>query len=260
LERAIFHEQQQRLEPPLFCDSRRLCPKLRKRCTASGRRDLYRRALAYTKNDAHADDLVQETLLKAYKAFDKLRLETHLRAWLLCIMRNTWINNYRADLRRPVETLVGDIADGQLDSVVPHGSGHVLSAEHQALRHMLDPELAAALLTLSEDMRETVYYVAVLGMKCREEAELMGVPAGTPYREYTASGPTCAGHWAWMRATLTAATRPRTPEPLYETSQKERHELPNSGRKSAARLGTRVAEDPGWRAGIRWHLRSFERG
>jgi RNA polymerase sigma-70 factor (ECF subfamily) len=39
--------------------------------------------------------------------------------------------------------------------------------------------LAAALLTLSEDMRETVYYVAVLGMKCREEAELMGVPAGT---------------------------------------------------------------------------------
>ena len=75
--------------------------------------DLYRRALAYTKNDAHADDLVQETLLKAYKAFDKLRLETHLRAWLLCIMRNTWINNYRADLRRPVETLVGDIADGQ---------------------------------------------------------------------------------------------------------------------------------------------------
>ncbi len=141
--------------------------------------DLYRRALAYTKNDAHADDLVQETLLKAYKAFDKLRLETHLRAWLLCIMRNTWINNYRADLRRPVETLVGDIADGQLDSVVPHGSGHVLSAEHQALRHMLDPELAAALLTLSEDMRETVYYVAVLGMKCREEAELMGVPAGT---------------------------------------------------------------------------------
>jgi len=126
-----------------------------------------------------ADDLVQETLLKAYKAFDKLRLETHLRAWLLCIMRNTWINNYRADLRRPVETLVGDIADGQLDSVVPHDSGHVLSAEHQALRHMLDPELAAALLTLSEDMRETVYYVAVLGMKCREEAELMGVPAGT---------------------------------------------------------------------------------
>ena len=116
--------------------------------------DLYRRALAYTKNDAHADDLVQETLLKAYKAFDKLRLETHLRASLLCIMRNTWINNHRADLRRPVETLVGDIADGQLDSVVPHGSGHVLSAEHQALRHMLDPELAAALLTLSEDMRE----------------------------------------------------------------------------------------------------------
>ena len=137
--------------------------------------DLYRRALAYTKNDAHADDLVQETLLKAYKAFDKLRLETHLRAWLLCIMRNTWINNYRADLRRPVE-LAGSVP---IRLFVPHGSGHVLSAEHQALRHMLDPELAAALLTLSEDMRETVYYVAVLGVKCREEAELMGVPAGT---------------------------------------------------------------------------------
>ena len=86
----------------------------------------------------------------------------------------------QAEVDGAIERIVGErIADGQLDSVVPHGSGHLLSAEHQALRHMLDPELAAALLTLSEDMRETVYYVAVLGMKCGEEAELMGVPAGT---------------------------------------------------------------------------------
>jgi len=69
-----------------------------------------------------AEDLVQETLLKAYTAFDKLRLETHFRAWLLCIMRNTWINNHRADPRRPVKTLVGDIAETRLRGAAPLGT------------------------------------------------------------------------------------------------------------------------------------------
>jgi len=139
--------------------------------------DLHRRAWAYTKNSADAEDLVQETLLKAYKAFGQLRADTQLRAWLMCIMRNTWISNFRAAQRRPDEVLIGDVADGRLDSESSHG--HAVSAEYQALSHVLDPELVSALLALSEDVRETVYYVAIRGMGCREAAEAMGVPEGT---------------------------------------------------------------------------------
>ena len=101
------------------------------------------------------------------------------RAWLLCIMRNTWISNYRTGLRRPAEVLIGDIAGSQLDSAATEGSGHALSAEHQAPRHVLEPDLAEALLALSEDARETVYHIAIRGVGCREAAEAMGVPVGT---------------------------------------------------------------------------------
>ena len=139
--------------------------------------DLHRRACAYTKNSADAEDLVQETLLKAYRAFGRRREDTQLRAWLMCIMRNTWISNFRATQRRPSEVLVGDIADGTLDSESSHR--HAVSAEYQALSHVLDPELVTALRALSADVRETVYYVAIRGMGCREAAEAMGVPEGT---------------------------------------------------------------------------------
>jgi RNA polymerase sigma-70 factor (ECF subfamily) len=141
--------------------------------------DLERRAWGYTKNSADAEDLVQETLLKAYKALARLSGDTQLRAWLMCIMRNTWISNYRTGLRRPAEVLIGDIAGSQLDPAGSRGSGHAVSAEHQALHHVLEPDLAEALLSLSEDARETIYHIAVRGMGCQEAAEAMGVPVGT---------------------------------------------------------------------------------
>ena len=78
--------------------------------------DLRGRARSYTNNDADADDLVQDTLLKAFKAFDELRDESHLWGWLVCIMRNTWISNHRATQRRPAEVLNGEIAEGRLDT------------------------------------------------------------------------------------------------------------------------------------------------
>jgi RNA polymerase sigma-70 factor, ECF subfamily len=141
--------------------------------------DLRWRAWSYTRNAADAEDLVQETLLKAFRAFDRFREDTHLRAWLVSIMRNTWISNHRTSQRRPTEVLSGDIADGLLDAVALPGTAHALSAEHQALRHVLDPELAEALQALSADIRETLYYVAVCGMSGREVAEVMGVPEAT---------------------------------------------------------------------------------
>ncbi|MCX2929852.1 sigma-70 family RNA polymerase sigma factor [Mycobacterium sp. CVI_P3] len=132
--------------------------------------DLYRRAVGYTKNSADAEDLVQDTMMKAFNAFDMLREDTHFLAWLLRIMRNTWISNYRARLRRPAESLVGELDDG---------TECALSAEAQVFRQLLDPDLSAALSALSTEMRETLYWVAVEGMTYREAADIMGVPEGT---------------------------------------------------------------------------------
>jgi RNA polymerase sigma-70 factor, ECF subfamily len=132
--------------------------------------ELYRRALGYTRNAADAEDLVQETLLKAFKAYHKLCGEPHFRAWLLRIMRNTWISDYRSRLHRPVENLVGDVEDG-VDTAI--------SAEGQVFRQQLDPDVSAALGALSNAMRETLYWVAIEGMSYREVADIMGVPEGT---------------------------------------------------------------------------------
>jgi RNA polymerase sigma-70 factor (ECF subfamily) len=141
--------------------------------------DLHRCALAYTRNVSDAEDLVQETMLKAYKAFDRLRDDTHLKAWLLRIMRNAWISKYRADVRRPSELLTADFTDGPLECAGVSGSVGPLSAEDEALRHIVDSNVIEALLELSDDMRETVYHVAIEGMTCREAARIMGVSENT---------------------------------------------------------------------------------
>ena len=141
--------------------------------------DLRSRARSYTKNDADADDLVQETLLKAFKAFDELRDESHPWGWLVCIMRNTWISNHRATQRRPAEVLSGEIAEGRLGARALTEAACAVSAEHHALRHVMNPGLIASLQELSVEIRKTFYYIAVCGMASREASEVMGIPEGT---------------------------------------------------------------------------------
>ena len=141
--------------------------------------DLYRYALSRTKNAADAEDLVQETMLKAFKAYGGVREDTYFKAWALTIMRHTWISNYRATTRRPAEQLIGDVSDEQLPSFSRDASEDMLSAEHHALRDLFDPDMFDALHALPEHMRRTVYYIAIEGMKYREAAAVMGVSEGT---------------------------------------------------------------------------------
>jgi RNA polymerase sigma-70 factor, ECF subfamily len=141
--------------------------------------DLYRYALSHTRNAADAEDLVQETMLKAFKAYGRVREDTYFRAWSLTIMKNTWISNYRASARRPAEHLVGDLSDEQLAPSSRGGAADVPSAEHHALRDLLDSDMFDALHALPEDMRRTIFYVVIEGMKYREVATVMGVSEGT---------------------------------------------------------------------------------
>jgi RNA polymerase sigma-70 factor, ECF subfamily len=132
---------------------------------------LFGGALRLTRDRQDAEDLVQETMLRAYAGFRTFRAGTNLKAWLFRILNNTWINNYRKRQRRPVEVTVEDIADRS-----PTGWR---SAEIEVLESLPDMEIQAALLALPEEFRMVVYYADVEGFSYAEIADIMNTPVGT---------------------------------------------------------------------------------
>ncbi|MCF1693768.1 sigma-70 family RNA polymerase sigma factor [Corynebacterium argentoratense] len=140
---------------------------------------LYGGALRLTRNPADAEDLVQETYIKAFQAFDSFTQGTNLKAWMYRIMTNLYITNYRKAQRRPTQTSAEEITDYQLLSSATHESQGLESAEVEALKKLPTSEISEALNALSEDYRMVVYYADVEGLAYKEIAEIMGVPLGT---------------------------------------------------------------------------------
>ena len=140
---------------------------------------LYGGALRLTRNPADAEDLVQETYIKAFQAFDSFTQGTNLKAWMYRIMTNLYITNYRKAQRRPTQTSAEEITDYQLLSSASHESQGLESAEVEALKKLSTSEISEALNALSEDYRMVVYYADVEGLAYKEIAEIMGVPLGT---------------------------------------------------------------------------------
>lgn len=140
---------------------------------------LYGGALRMTRNPQDAEDLVQETYLKAFNAFDSFKQGTNLKAWLYRIMTNTYINTYRKKQRRPLETSADDITDHQLYTSSSHDSTGLESAEVEALKAMPNTRISQALNELNEDYRMVVYYADVEGLAYKEIAEVMDIPLGT---------------------------------------------------------------------------------
>jgi RNA polymerase sigma-70 factor (ECF subfamily) len=140
---------------------------------------LYGGARRITRNRADAEDLVQDTMLRAYSQFHLYRDGTYLKAWLMRIMHNTWINNYRKARCRPVELLSDEIPDWQHGAWQRHASTGDRSAEVQALERLPEDEIVEALEALPEPLRMAVYYADVVGYRYREIAEIMEIPLGT---------------------------------------------------------------------------------
>lgn len=122
---------------------------------------LYGAALRMTRNPADAEDLVQETYIKAFSAFRSFREGTNLKAWMYRILTNTYINTYRKRQRQPAQYPTDEITDWQLAATAEHSSTGLRSAEVEALDALPDDDIKAALQELPEDFRMAVYYADV---------------------------------------------------------------------------------------------------
>ncbi|MEJ5928409.1 sigma-70 family RNA polymerase sigma factor [Corynebacterium sp. H128] len=140
---------------------------------------LYGGALRLTRNPADAEDLVQETYIKAFKAFEGFKQGTNLKAWLYRIMTNTYINSYRKAQREPSQLPTEEITDYQLYSTSSHQSAGLDSAEVQALKSLPDTDIAEAMNALTDEYRMVVYYADVEGLPYKEVAEILNIPIGT---------------------------------------------------------------------------------
>lgn len=139
---------------------------------------LYGAAMRLTQNNIDAEDLIQETLLNAYRSFASFQQGTYVMAWLSRIMVNTRINQYRKAQRRPVEypsETIDDSAGRRDDRVATRAAR---TTEELALEPLLDSEIGEALRALPDHLRETIHYLAE-GYHYDEIAKLTNVPVGT---------------------------------------------------------------------------------
>ena len=140
---------------------------------------LYRTALRLTHVPADAEDLVQETYLKAFRAADRFEPGTNLKAWLFTILHNTARNRVR-DRRREAVTFDSETVDRAADAPPDVGAARFVDTpETLLLRETLDPDLKAAIEALPEAFRQAVWLRDVEEFSYAEIASMLAIPAGT---------------------------------------------------------------------------------
>lgn len=137
---------------------------------------LFATALRLTRNRADAEDLVQDTLVKAFRFADRFAAGTNLRAWLYTILHNTWRNRLRDAARGPIDV---DSERVEEAAASPGGPTAGDTPERILMRSTLDADLQAALDALPDAFRQAVWLRDVEEFSYAEIAEMLGIPIGT---------------------------------------------------------------------------------
>ncbi len=142
---------------------------------------LYRTALRLTRNTQEAEDLVQETMLKAFRFSNQYQPGTNLRAWLFRILNTSAINRFRKQATHPTPATLPDGEEFYLYNHIRDLSGQELSiaAEDEVLSHYLDEDVHNALNNLPYNFRMPVILADIEGMSYKEIAEALQIPIGT---------------------------------------------------------------------------------
>ena len=140
---------------------------------------LLRTALRMTKNEIDAEDLVQETFVKAYRFWDKFESGSNCRAWLFKIMTNIFINDYRSKSRSPVSVNVDDIDDNFLYGQLAEGNNSMGNPERQLFNKIFDDDVKKAIEGLPDDFRLVVVLSFLEGFSYQEIADIADLQLGT---------------------------------------------------------------------------------
>lgn len=140
---------------------------------------LYNTAYRMTRNAQDAEDLVQETYLKAYRYYDKFEEGTNFKAWLFKILKNTFINNYRKKQKAPPQSDFAEIEDAFESRLSSDVTGQMKSPEEEILEDVLDEDVQRALDDLPPDYRMAVLLADLEGFSYKEIADILELPLGT---------------------------------------------------------------------------------
>lgn len=140
---------------------------------------LIRRARQLTRCEADAEDLVQDTLLHAYRGFHTFEVGSNLKGWLLRILYNRWVSAYRSRQSRPAEVFVDGISDLELIADTARASAELRSAENVVLDALPDSAVQTAMRALPDGFGVVLYLAEVEGYTYSETATILGIPPGT---------------------------------------------------------------------------------
>lgn len=140
---------------------------------------LYNTAFRMTRNSEDAQDLVQEAYFKAYRHYDKFQEGTNFKAWLFKILKNSFINNYRKNQNRPLQTDFAEIEDAFESRVSDEVTDKIKNPEDEFLEDVLDEDVQKAMDGLPDDYRMAIVLADLEGFSYKEIAEILEVPLGT---------------------------------------------------------------------------------
>jgi RNA polymerase sigma-70 factor (ECF subfamily) len=143
------------------------------------REQLYKSALRMTRSVEDAEDLIQETYLKAYKYYARFSEGTNFKAWLFKIMKNTFINSYRKKKLQPPKVDFDEIQEGLEETLMDQAQASLSDPESWLMGVEMDHEVHEALIGLPHDYKMVVLLADLQGFAYKEIAGILAVPVGT---------------------------------------------------------------------------------